>query len=228
MVIPKKLNIKGRPQRTIKKTPSNFTHKKHDIDGYATRVMPHSRDTYLSSFIPPPTTRTRTPTPKPQEFKELMSNTPTPTPLTPRGKIFKDVLKKNKNKKISILETFVPDEDDIEKKQERMKLGIKSPNAYFTENVLKSRYTKTIGEKRTLSDLFNANQQLELDDEWFGKPDDPGGIPHKAQATTMIKRRQFDGGRNNRRNRSRSSRRRNRTPRSHSRNRTFGRNYNLR
>jgi len=68
MVIPKKLNIKGRPQRTIKKTPSNFTHKKHDIDGYATRVMPHSRDTYLSSFIPPPTTRTRTPTPKPQEF----------------------------------------------------------------------------------------------------------------------------------------------------------------
>ena len=229
MVIPK-LNIKGRAQRirTIKKTPSKFTQKKHNIVGYSTRVMPHSHDTYSSSFIPP-TTRTRTPTPKPQEFEELMSNTPTPTPLTPRGKIFEDVLKKNKkhNKKISILETFVPDEDDIEKKQERMKLGIKSPNAYFTENVLKSRYTKTVGEKRTLSDLFNANQQLELDDEWFGKPDDPGGIPHKAQATTMIKRRQFDGGRNNRRNRSRSSRRRNRT-RSHSRNRTFGRNYNLR
>ena len=206
MVIPKKLNIKGRPQRTIKKTPSNFTHKKHDIDGYATRVMPHSRDTYLSSFIPPPTTRTRTPTPKPQEFKELMSNTPTPTPLTPRGKIFKDVLKKNKNKKISILETFVPDEDDIEKKQERMKLGIKSPDAYFTENVLKSRYTKTIGEKRNLSDMFDSNEQLELDDEWSGKPDDSGGIPHQVQATTTIKRRQ-PFGRNNRRNRSRSRRR---------------------
>lgn len=215
MVIPKKLNIKGRPQRTIKKTPSNFTHKKHDIDGYATRVMPHSRDTYLSSFIPPPTTRTRTPTPKPQEFKELMSNTPTPTPLTPRGKIFKDVLKKNKNKKISILETFVPDEDDIEKKQERMKLGIKSPDAYFTENVLKSRYTKIIGEKRNLSDMFDANEQLELDDEWSGKPDDSGGIPHQVQATTTIKRRQ-PFGRNNRRNRSRR-RTRNRT---RSRNRT--------
>lgn len=219
MVIPKKLNIKGRPQRTIKKTPSNFTHKKHDIDGYATRVMPHSRDTYLSSFIPPPTTRTRTPTPKPQEFKELMSNTPTPTPLTPRGKIFKDVLKKNKNKKISILETFVPDEDDIEKKQERMKLGIKSPDAYFTENVLKSRYTKIIGEKRNLSDMFDANEQLELDDEWSGKPDDSGGIPHQVQATTTIKRRQ-PFGRNNRRNRSRR-RTRNRTRnRTRSRNRT--------
>ena len=213
MVIPK-LNIKGRPQRTIKKTPSNFTHKKHKIVGYSTRIMPHSHDTYSSSFIPP-TTRTRTPTPKPQDFEELMSNTPTPTPLTPRGKIFEDVLKKNKkhNKKISILETFVPDEDDIEKKQERMKLGIKSPNAYFTENVLKSRYTKTIGEKRNLSDMFDANEQLELDDEWFGKPDDPGGIPHQVQATTTIKRRQ-PFGRNNRRNHSRSrtrNRRRSRT-----------------
>ena len=166
--------------------------------------MPHSHDTYSSSFIPP-TTRTQTPTPKPQEFEELMSNTPTSTPLTPRGKIFEDVLKKNKkhNKKISILETFVPDEDDIKKKQERMKLGIKSPKAYLTENVLKSRYTKTIGEKRDLSDMFNANEQLELDDEWFGKPDDPGGIPHQVQATTTIKRRQ-PFGRNNRRNRSRS------------------------
>ena len=215
MVIPK-LNIKGRAQRirTIKKTPSKFTQKKHNIVGYSTRVMPHSHDTYSSSFIPP-TTRTRTPTPKPQDFEELMSNTPTPTPLTPRGKIFEDVLKKNKkhNKKISILETFVPDEDDIEKKQERMKLGIKSPNAYFTENVLKSRYTKTIGEKRNLSDMFDANEQLELDDEWFGKPDDPGGIPHQVQATTTIKRRQ-PFGRNNRRNHSRSrtrNRRRSRT-----------------
>ena len=214
MVIPK-LNIKGKPQRTIKKNPSKFTQKKHDIVGYATRVMPHSHDTYSSSFIPP-TTRTRTPTPKPQDFEELMSNTPTPTPLTPRGKIFEDVLKKNKkhNKKISILETFVPDEDDIEKKQERMKLGIKSPNAYFTENVLKSRYTKTIGEKRNLSDMFDENEQLELDDEWFGKPDDPGGIPHQVQATTTIKRRQ-PFGRNNRRNRSRS--------RTHSRSRTRNR-----
>ena len=109
MVIPK-LNIKGRPQRTIKKTPSNFTHKKHKIVGYSTRIMPHSHDTYSSSFIPP-TTRTQTPTPKPQEFEELMSNTPKSTPLTPRGKIFEDVLKKNKkhNKKISIVKTFVPD-----------------------------------------------------------------------------------------------------------------------
>ena len=138
MVIPK-LNIKGkpgRPQRTIKKTPSNFTQKKHNIVGYAARVMPHSHDTYSSSFIPP-TTRTQTSTPKRQEFEELILNTPTPTtptPLTPRGKIFEDILKenKNKNKKIRIVETFVPDEDDIEKKEERMKLGIKSPEAYFT------------------------------------------------------------------------------------------------
>jgi hypothetical protein len=213
MVIPR-LNIKGkpgRPQHTIKKTPSKFTQKKHNI-GYATRVMPHSHDTYSSSFIPP-TTRTRTPTPKRQKFEELILNTPTTsTPLTPRGKIFKDVFKKN-NKEISIVETFIPDEDDIEKKKERMKLGIKSPKAYFTENVLKSRYTKTIGEKRNLSDVFDANEQLELDDEWFGKPDDPGGIPDKVQATTTIKRRQ-PFGRNNRRNRSRSrrrSRRRSRT-----------------
>jgi len=209
MVIPK-LNIKGkpgRPHRTIKKTPSKFTQKKHDIVGYATRVMPHSHDTYSSSFIPP-TTRTRTPTPKRQKFEELILNTPTPTPLTPRGKIFEDVLKANKkkNKEISIVETFVPDEDDIEKKEERVKLGIKSPKAYFTENVLKSRYTKTIGEKRNLSDMFDSNEQLELDDEWFGKPDDPGGIPHQVQATTTIKRRQ-PFGRNNRRNRSRSRRR---------------------
>lgn len=214
MVIPK-LNIKGKPQRTIKKNPSKFTQKKHDIVGYATRVMPHSHDTYSSSFIPP-TTRTRTHTPKPQEFEELMLNTPTPTPLTPRGKIFEDILKKNKkhNTKISIVETFVPDEDDVKKKQERMKLGIKSPSAYFTENVLKSRYTKTIGEKRNLSDMFDENEQLELDDEWFGKPDDPGGIPHQVQATTTIKRRQ-PFGRNNRRNRSRS--------RTHSRSRTRNR-----
>ena len=215
MVIPK-LNIKGRAQRirTIKKTPSKFTQKKHNIVGYSTRVMPHSHDTYSSSFIPP-TTRTQTPTPKPQEFEELMSNTPKSTPLTPRGKIFEDVLKKNKkhNKKISIVKTFVPDEDDDKKKQERMELGIKSPDAYFTENVLKSRYTKTIGEKRNLSDMFDANEQLELDDEWFGKPDVPGGIPHQVQATTTIKRRQ-PFGRNNRRNHSRSrtrNRRRSRT-----------------
>ena len=213
MVIPK-LNIKGKPQRTIKKNPSKFTQKKHDIVGYATRVMPHSHDTYSSSFIPP-TTRTRTPTPKRQKFEELMLNTPTPTPLTPRGKIFEDILKANKknNKEISIVETFVPDEDDVKKKQERMKLGIKSPSAYFTENVLKSRYTKTIGEKRNLSDMFDENEQLELDDEWFGKPDDPGGIPHQVQATTTIKRRQ-PFGRNNRRNHSRSrtrNRRRSRT-----------------
>ena len=214
MVIPK-LNIKGKPQRTIKKNPSKFTQKKHDIVGYATRVMPHSHDTYSSSFIPP-TTRTRTPTPKRQKFEELMLNTPTPTPLTPRGKIFEDILKANKknNKEISIVETFVPDEDDVKKKQERMKLGIKSPSAYFTENVLKSRYTKTIGEKRNLSDMFDENEQLELDDEWFGKPDDPGGIPHQVQATTTIKRRQ-PFGRNNRRNRSRS--------RTHSRSRTRNR-----
>ena len=216
MVIPK-LNIKGKPQRTIKKNPSKFTQKKHDIVGYATRVMPHSHDTYSSSFIPP-TTRTRTPTPKRQKFEELILNTPksTPTPLTPRGKIFEDVLKANKknNKEISIVETFVPDEDDVKKKQERMKLGIKSPSAYFTENVLKSRYTKTIGEKRNLSDMFDENEQLELDDEWFGKPDDPGGIPHQVQATTTIKRRQ-PFGRNNRRNRSRS--------RTHSRSRTRNR-----
>ena len=216
MVIPK-LNIKGKPQRTIKKNPSKFTQKKHDIVGYATRVMPHSHDTYSSSFIPP-TTRTRTPTPKRQKFEELILNTPTPTPtpLTPRGKIFEDILKANKknNKEISIVETFVPDEDDVKKKQERMKLGIKSPSAYFTENVLKSRYTKTIGEKRNLSDMFDENEQLELDDEWFGKPDDPGGIPHQVQATTTIKRRQ-PFGRNNRRNRSRS--------RTHSRSRTRNR-----
>ena len=214
MVIPK-LNIKGKPQRTIKKTPSKFTQKKHNIVGYSTRIMPHSHDTYSSSFIPP-TTRTRTPTPKRQKFEELMLNTPTPTPLTPRGKIFEDILKANKknNKEISIVETFVPDEDDVKKKQERMKLGIKSPSAYFTENVLKSRYTKTIGEKRNLSDMFDENEQLELDDEWFGKPDDPGGIPHQVQATTTIKRRQ-PFGRNNRRNRSRS--------RTHSRSRTRNR-----
>jgi hypothetical protein len=198
MVIPR-LNIKGkpgRPQHTIKKTPSNFTQKKHNI-GYATRVMPHSHDTYSSSFIPPTT----------------------PTPLTPRGKIFEDVFKENKkhNKKISIVETFVPDEDDIKKKEERMKLGIKSPEAYFTENVLKSRYTKTIGEKRNLSDMFDANEQLELDDEWFGKPDDPGGIPHQVQATTTIKRRQ-PFGRNNRRNRSRSRTRNRRRTRNRTRN----------
>ena len=217
MVIPK-LNIKGKPQRTIKKNPSKFTQKKHDIVGYATRVMPHSHDTYSSSFIPP-TTRTRTPTPKRQKFEELMLNKPTPKPLTPRGKIFEDILKANKknNKEISIVETFVPDEDDVKKKQERMKLGIKSPSAYFTENVLKSRYTKTIGEKRNLSDMFDENEQLELDDEWFGKPDDPGGIPHQVQATTTIKRRQ-PFGRNNRRNRSRS-----RThSRSQTRNQIFG------
>lgn len=190
MVIPR-LNIKGkpgRPQHTIKKSPSKFTQKKHNI-GYATRVMPHSHDIYSSSFIPP-TTR---------------------TPLTPRGKIFKDVLKANKkhNKEISIVETFIPDKDDIEKKQERMELGIKSPDAYFTEKVLESRYTKKIAEKKKLSDMFDANEQLELDDEWFGKPDDPGGIPHQVQATTTIKRRQ-PFGRNNRRNRSRG-RTRNRT-----------------
>jgi hypothetical protein len=224
MVIPK-LNIKGkpgRPQHTIKKTPSNFTQKKHNI-GYATRVMPHSHDTYSSSFIPP-TTRTRTPTPKRQNFEELILNTPTTsTPLTPRGNIFKDVLEANKknNKEISIVKTFVPDDDDEINKQKRMKLGIKSPEAYFTENVLKSRYTKTIGEKRNLSDMFDANEQLKLDDEWLGKPDDPGGIPHQVQATTTIKRRQ-PFGRNNRRNRSRS-RTRNRTrtrTRSRRRNRT--------
>jgi hypothetical protein len=224
MVIPK-LNIKGKPQRTIKKIPSKFTHKKHDIAGYATRVMPHSHDTYSSSFIPP-TTRTRTPTPKHEKIEELMSNTPTqttPTPLTPRGKIFKDILEENKkkNKKIRIVETFVPDEDDIEKKQERMELGIKSPDAYFTENVLKSLYTNKIGKKRNLSDMFDANEQLELDDEWFGKPDDPGGIPHQVQATTTIKRRQ-PFGRNNRRNRSRR-RTRNRT-RNRTRSRTRSRN----
>ena len=219
MVIPK-LNIKGKPQRTIKKTPSKFTQKKHNIVGYSTRIMPHSHDTYSSSFIPP-TTRTQTHTPKPQEFEELMLNTPTPTPLTPRGEIFEDILKKNKkhNTKISIVETFVPDEDDVEKKQERMKLGIKSPSAYFTENVLKSRYTKTIGEKRNLSDMFDENEQLELDDEWFGKPDDPGGIPHQVQAATTIKRRQ-PFGRNNRRNRSRGRRR------SRTRNRTRNRTHN--
>lgn len=219
MVIPK-LNIKGKPQRTIKKTPSKFTQKKHNIVGYSTRIMPHSHDTYSSSFIPP-TTRIQTPTPKPQEFEEIMLNTPTPTPLTPRGKIFEDILKKNKkhNKKINIVETFVPDEDDVEKKQERMKLGIKSPSAYFTENVLKSRYTKTIGEKRNLSDMFDENEQLKLDDEWFGKPDDPGGIPHQVQAATTIKRRQ-PFGRNNRRNRSRGRRR------SRTRNRTRNRTHN--
>lgn len=54
MVIPK-LNIKGKPQRTIKKTPSKFTQKKHNIVGYSTRIMPHSHDTYSSSFIPPTT-----------------------------------------------------------------------------------------------------------------------------------------------------------------------------
>ena len=209
MVIPK-LNIKGRPQRTIKKNPSKFTHKKHNIIGDATRIMPHSRDTYSSSFIPP-TTRTRTPTPKTQEFEELTLNTP--TLLTPRGKIFEDALQKNKkdNKKISIVE-FVPDEDDIKKKRERMELGIKSPDAYFTENALKSRYTNTIGKKRNLSDMFDAVEQLELDDEWLGKPDDSGGIPHKVQAMTTNKSMTTNKRRQpyNRRNRSRS-RRRNRT-----------------
>jgi hypothetical protein len=193
MVI-QKLNIKGRPGRqgkphpTVNKTPSIFTQKKRNI-GHPTRVtsvMPDSRVT--------PTRQ---------------------TPLTPRGQIFEDILKKNEtdNKKIEIAENFVPDEDDIEKKRERMKLGIKSPNAYFTENILKrSRYTKKIGEKRKLSDMFHdANEELELDNEWLGKPDDPGGIPHKAQDATKIRRR------NNRRSRSRNrSRRRNRT-RSHSR-----------
>lgn len=196
MVI-QKLNIKGRPGRhhpTINKTPSIFTQKKHNI-GRPIRVMPDSRGT--------PTRQTRQ---------------TTPTPLTPRGQIFEDVLKKNRiyNKKIEISENFAPDEDDIEKQRERMKMGIKSPNAYFTENILKrSRYTKKIGEKRKLSDMFyDANEELELDNEWLGKPDDPGGIPHKAQDaqdTTRTKIRR----RNNRRSRSRS-RRRNRT-RSHSR-----------
>lgn len=67
--------------------------------------------------------------------------------------------------------------------------------------------------------MFDANEQLELDDEWSGKPDDSGGIPHQVQATTTIKRRQ-PFGRNNRRNRSRR-RTRNRTRnRTRSRNRT--------
>jgi hypothetical protein len=199
MVI-QKLNIKGRPGRhhsTINKTPSIFTQKKYNI-GRPTRVMPDSLGT--------PTRQTR--------------QTRQTTPLTPRGQIFEDVLKKNRiyNKKIEIAENFVPDEDDIEKQQERMKMGIKSPNAYFTENILKrSRYTKKIGEKRKLSDMFyDANEELELDNEWLGKPDDPGGIPHKAQDTqdatrTKIRRR------NNRRSLSRSSRRRSNRTRSHSR-----------
>ena len=149
----KKYNI-GSPKRASRKKHSGF--KKYNI-GHPRRPLTEMELTEVFPSI----IKFSTPKASPRPYREEMKI----EQITPRTAVWEKWAKKGE---LGYIHDYEEDEDDKLAKENRKKLGIRSPKTYTTFEDIQTRYMTEAYKKKPLSDLIE-----QVDEEaWEQKRDD--------------------------------------------------------